>query len=508
MAITPVVFGQIIKYIKVVNIVKLQQQSIYKLRMVFVDKLFSTKIYFLKSIKTGVLANSLSMEAQRVGLSIQYEINFYSYLFISLIYITILSFISKELLFFTIIAIPILPIIIKKQNSKLKNLGTVVAISNENIQNFIIEKVRLLKKLTLLNQQSSEKNKFDSIGRVFENAYLNSGKVTALVEAILEPLIFIVAMLIVYVGVIELQIGFDIIIVFVFVLLKLNQSTKGAIMAKNQISIYKGSYKIFKNHLDNLIKNQTKTNGIKKIDKVDSFIRLKNIDFAFDGTEVFNKLNLIIQANKTTALIGKSGSGKSTLIDMLLGFIDIENGQILYDENNIETLDLNALRKNIGFVTQDVYLFNGTVKDNLTYGLGEKSEVEIIEACSKAHILEFVESLEDGINTQIGEFGGKLSGGQKQRLHLAHLFLQDPNIIILDEPTSALDSESEGVILNSLIELHGKKTIILIAHRLSTIKHADKIIVLEDGGIVEEGTHKELINNGGRYSEYYTNGNK
>lgn len=503
LAIVPIVFGQSIKYFKTINIVKVQQNVIFQLRDIFIKKLFYTKLGLLKSSKIGELSNSIAMEAQRVGLSIQYVLNFYSFLFISVIYFVVLFGISKELMFFTILGVGIVPFILKKQNKELKQLGKIVASSNENIQNFIIEKIKVLKKVILLNQQPLEIDKFKSISKVFETTYLKSGKVTALVEAILEPLVFVVAMTIVYIGVVELKIGFDTIVVFLFVLLKLNQSVKSTIMAKNQINIYSGSYELYKKYYDMLNSNQVDNSGTKKFEKLQKSIDIKNLTFSYTDESLFKNLNLTIRANDTTALIGRSGSGKSTIVDIILAFNEIEKNSVYYDGIDIKDINLMTLRSKIGFVTQDVYLMYGTIKENLLYGLGKKSDVEIKIACKKAHILDFVESLEEGFDTQIGESGGKLSGGQKQRLQLAHLFLQDPDIIIMDEPTSALDSESERVIVDTLKELHGKKTIIIIAHRLSTIQHADKIVVLEDGKVLEEGTHDDLIKNESRYREYF-----
>lgn len=503
LAIAPIVFGQSIKYFKTINIVKVQQNMIFQLRDIFIKKLFDTNLGLVKSSKIGELSNTIAVEVLRVGLIIQHKLNFYSFLFISLIYLIVLFGISIKLMIVTLLTVIIIPVVTKKQNDALKTLGKAQSSSNENIQNFIIEKIKVLKKVILLNQQSSEVNKFKSISKIFETTYLKSGKVTALVEAILEPLIFVVAMVIVYIGVVELQIGFDTIVVFLFVLLKLNQSVKSTIMAKNQINIYSGSYELYKKYYDMLNSNQVDNSGTKKFEKLQKSIDIKNLTFSYTDESLFKNLNLTIRANDTTALIGRSGSGKSTIVDIILAFNEIEKNSVYYDGIDIKDINLMTLRSKIGFVTQDVYLMYGTIKENLLYGLSEKSDVEIKIACKKAHILDFVESLEEGFDTQIGESGGKLSGGQKQRLQLAHLFLQDPDIIIMDEPTSALDSESERVIVDTLKELHGKKTIIIIAHRLSTIQHADKIVVLEDGKVLEEGTHDDLIKNESRYREYF-----
>lgn len=503
LAIAPVLLGQIFRYFKTINIVVTQQTLIYNLRKQFIGKLFSSNIIYLKSLKLGELANSVALEAQRIGLSLQYILNYYSYLFISIIYFLVLLKISVELTLFTIIGFSIIPFLVKKQNTQLKRLGKVIAASNERIQTFIIDIIKVLKKVTLLNQQNSEQLKFEGISKLFENTYLKSGKIKALVEAFLEPLTFSVAMVVVYLGVSKLKLGFESIVVFLFILSKLNPNIKSTIASKNQINIYLGSLELYSKYFNILCQHQNPISGTTRFNKLVESITLSDVDFGYTENNLFNKLNLSFPSNTTTALIGTSGSGKSTIVDILLGFIEVSNGKVLYDGINLKELDIVSLRNKIGFVTQDTYLFHGTIKENLLYGLTNKSEEQLMSACEKACILTQIQSLEHGLETQIGESGGKLSGGEKQRLQLAHLFLQDPDIIIMDEPTSALDSDTEKMIVDTLIKLHLKKTIIIIAHRLSTIQHADKIVVLEKGSIVEEGSHDQLFNRKSRYREFF-----
>lgn len=325
-----------------------------------------------------------------------------------------------------------------------------------------------------------------------------------MVEVLIEPLMFLIVLVVIFLGVEQYHFSFDKIVIFLYVLTKLNQSIKNVIMNKNQVNIYKGSLNLYKKYLSILEQNQLQyQNNKKEFKSLKNSIKTKNLTFSFKNKKIFDNLNVEFFANNTTAIIGKSGSGKSTLIDLILGFYDDYKGEILIDNVELNEIDLISFRKQVGYVSQESFLFFGTIKENLLYGLSDKSYEEIKQACKKAHIWDFIESLENGLDTHIGEGGGKLSGGQKQRLQLAHLFLQEPEIIIMDEPTSALDSESERVIVDTLKELHHKKTIIIIAHRLSTIQHADKIIVLEDGKVIEEGTHAELMDNESRYKKYF-----
>lgn len=238
---------------------------------------------------------------------------------------------------------------------------------------------------------------------------------------------------------------------------------------------------------------------------VKGHIKFKNVSFSYTNGEdrVLKNINMDIKPGKTVALVGPSGAGKTTLCHLIPRFYDINDGQILVDGIDIRDIKLESLRKNIGIVQQDVFLFTGTVKENILYGDPEKSDEEIIEAAKKASIHDFIMQLPNGYNTYIGEKGVKLSGGQKQRISIARLFLKNPPILILDEATSALDNQTEIMIQKSLEKLAEGRTSLVIAHRLSTIKNADEIVVLTNNGIEERGTHEELLAKGGIYSELY-----
>ncbi len=206
--------------------------------------------------------------------------------------------------------------------------------------------------------------------------------------------------------------------------------------------------------------------------------------------------------------MGPSGGGKTTLCNLIPRFYDITEGIITLDGKDIKAYTLKSLRKSIGMVQQDVYLFSGTVSDNIVYGRPEASREEVIEAAKRAGAHEFISELKNGYDTYIGERGVKLSGGQKQRISIARVFLKNPPIIILDEATSALDNESEYVVAKSLEELSKGRTTLTVAHRLSTIRNSDRIMVLTEDGIVEEGNHEELINQQGVYYKFYEMANK
>lgn len=233
-------------------------------------------------------------------------------------------------------------------------------------------------------------------------------------------------------------------------------------------------------------------------------IEYNNVDFSYDGnSEILNNLNLTIEPGKTVALVGASGGGKTTICSLLPRFYDVTGGSIKIDGKDIRSLTQQSLRKAIGIVQQDVYLFGSTFKENIAYGKIGASDEEIIDAAKKANIHDFIMSLPEGYDTNVGERGLRLSGGQRQRISIARVFLKNPKILILDEATSALDNESERYIQNSLDELAKGRTTLVIAHRLSTIVNADKIYVIEKGSVKENGTHKELLEKNGIYAKYY-----
>lgn len=238
---------------------------------------------------------------------------------------------------------------------------------------------------------------------------------------------------------------------------------------------------------------------------VQGHVSYENVSFHYsdDDTPVLSDVSFQIEAGKSIALVGPSGSGKTTICSLLPRFYDVTEGRITIDGKDVRSLTLNSLRNQIGLVQQDVYLFCGTVRENIAYGKPDATMDEIIDAAKKANIHDFIEELPDGYDTFVGERGTRLSGGQKQRISIARVFLKNPPILILDEATSALDNESERWIQQSLEELAKNRTTITIAHRLSTIRNADEILVVADNRICERGTHDELVAKNGIYAHYY-----
>lgn len=242
----------------------------------------------------------------------------------------------------------------------------------------------------------------------------------------------------------------------------------------------------------------------KEIEDVSGEVEFDHVSFRYTDEEaVLSDISFKIEAGRSVALVGPSGGGKTTICSLIPRFYDVTGGRVLVDQKDVRDLTMKSLRSKIGIVQQDVYLFCGTIRENIAYGKPDASMDEIIEAAKKANIHEFIMELPEGYDTFVGERGTRLSGGQKQRISIARVFLKNPPILILDEATSALDNESERRIQKSLEALAKDRTTITIAHRLSTIRNADEIIVINEAGIAERGTHKELLGMNGLYAHYY-----
>ena len=243
----------------------------------------------------------------------------------------------------------------------------------------------------------------------------------------------------------------------------------------------------------------------REVARLKGDIEFKNVEYGYgDEKDVLHGISLKIGAGKTFALVGPSGGGKTTICHLIPHFYNLRGGEILIDGENIENITLESLRRNIGIVQQDIYLFNASVKENILYGRLDAGDEEVVQAAKRANIHDFIMSMDNGYDTVIGERGIRLSGGQKQRLCLARVFLKNPPILILDEATSALDNTTEILIQQALDDLCVGRTTIVVAHRLSTIKNADEIAVIDGGRITEQGTHDELMAKKGMYEKLYS----
>ncbi len=412
--------------------------------------------------------------------------------------------ISWKLTVFVFVFIPISGFVISKIGKSLKSKSTKAQQENGYLISIVEESLGGLKVVKSYNAEKYFAKTFnDSINRLYQLT-ISIGKKNNLASPMSEFMgILVIGVLLVYGGNLVLVEGslkgsnFITYIGLAYnILTPAKAISKASYAVKNGLAAAERVFEVLE--VENTITN--KENAIVKETFTDK-ISIENINFSYAEENVLKNFSLEIPKGKTVALVGQSGSGKSTIANLLTRFYDVQEGTVKIDGIDIKDITLESLRDLMGLVTQDSILFNDTVKNNIRLGKEDATDEEIIAALKVANAYEFVKDLPNGIETNIGDAGGKLSGGQKQRLSIARAVLKNPPIMILDEATSALDTESEKFVQIALENMMQNRTSIVIAHRLSTIQKADKIIVMQKGEIVEQGTHDELLALNGTYSK-------
>ncbi|WP_334298561.1 ABC transporter ATP-binding protein [Wansuia hejianensis] len=391
----------------------------------------------------------------------------------------------------------------EKMEDSFRKVRQEIADVNSQLENSI-SGIRVAKSFT---NEDYEIEKFDKGNEAFSNARKESYKIMAefitgigIVSNILNLLVISIGGYFVYTNVIDIGDLFAYTLYVNFFMQPIRRLTEFTQQLQDGMTGFERFIEVMNISPDIVDKpDAIELNNIK------GDIVFDNVSFSYDNGEgaVLSNVNLTIEEGKTIALVGPSGAGKTTLCHLIPRFYDINSGNIFIDGLNIKDIKLKSLRQNIGLVQQDVFLFTGTIRENILYGKPSATEAEVIDAAKKARIHDFIENLPNGYDTYIGEKGVMLSGGQKQRISIARLFLKNPPLLILDEATSALDNETETMIQRSLEELSKGRTTLVIAHRLSTIKNADEIIVLTARGIEERGNHEELLRKNGIYANLY-----
>lgn len=418
------------------------------------------------------------------------------YLSIINIYLTLIIFLCVPLLICISLALK------KKMRKAFSESRKAVAVINAALESSI-SGIRVTKAFT---NSEKEQEKFEVGNRQFvaarKSAYNAMGQflsTTSFITNVFNVVVLIAGGLFLYNGII----GFGDYSAFI---ISVNLFITPLITLINFMEQYQDGITGFERFLEIMDAEPEKdAESAKDIGKVSGHIRFENVSYSYGaGENVLKNVSMDIPTGETFALVGPSGGGKTTICHLIPHFYDVTQGKIFIDDTEIHDITLNSLRKNIGIVQQDIYLFNASIKENILYGRLDATDQEVIEAAKRANIHDYIMSMEDGYDTQIGERGVRLSGGQKQRLSIARVFLKNPPILILDEATSALDNTTEILIQKSLDELCKGRTTIVVAHRLSTIKNADEIAVISDGSITERGSHDELIKLNGEYAKLYS----
>lgn len=419
----------------------------------------------------------------------------------------ILSFINVKLALIALCTIPIMAvyafILNKKMKKAFKNNRAKLADINAQIEDNL-SGIRVVKSFA---NEAIEEEKFDEGNKNFLKGKRNSYRYMATYNSGLYVLINMITVVVVTAGAVaitknEITIA-DLLAFTLYVsnfIEPVNKLINFTEQFQNGISGYERFIEIMA-----IMPDISDENAVYSPATLKGSVQFKNVSFKYEESKemVLKDVNLSVKEGEYVALVGFSGAGKSTLCSLIPRFYDVTNGEVLIDGMDVRDIKLKNLRDNIGIVQQDVYLFTGTIYENILYGRPDASRKEVVEAAKAANAHEFIMSLPDGYDTYIGQRGVKLSGGQKQRLSIARVFLKNPPILIFDEATSALDNESEKVVQDSLEKLAKNRTTFVIAHRLTTIKNAEKILVLAEDGIKEEGTHEQLLAKKGIYYNLY-----
>ncbi|MFB9095132.1 MULTISPECIES: ABC transporter ATP-binding protein [Flavobacterium] len=504
LVISTFLLKNIFNYLAVYNVTFLRNGTLRDLRIALYKKVIHLPLGFYSEKRRGDVMVRLTNDVGEVQFSFLsiLEIIFKEPLTI-IITLIIMFTMSVELTIFVMVFIPLSGIIISKLGKSLKRKSGKVQQESGIFLSILDETLSGLKVIKSYNSEDNFKNKFtDSANKLyrFSNSLLNRNNIASPLSEFLG--IVVIATLLWYGGkmvLIDQSLkGTDFI---GYMLLAYGILTPAKAISKANYTL-KSSMAAADRVLEILEQENTITSKenafIKK--SFEDKISISKINFAYQEEKVLKNFSLDIPKGKMVALVGQSGSGKSTIANLLTRFYDIQDGTIKIDGVSIKDWDMHALRGLMGLVTQDSILFNDSIKNNILIGKPNATDEEIIEALKIANAYEFVKDLADGIETNIGDAGGKLSGGQKQRLSIARAVLKNPPIMILDEATSALDTESEKLVQVALENMMQNRTSIVIAHRLSTIQKADIIIVMQKGQIVEQGSHIELLAKNGTYA--------
>jgi subfamily B ATP-binding cassette protein MsbA len=505
LVISTFLFKNAFNYFASQHLTKIKNGVLHDLREKMYDKIISLPIsYYSEKRKGDVMARMLGdVNEVQNSFFIILELIVKEPLTIVFAIVAMMR-ISLELTLFVFIFIPISGFIITKIGKSLKSKSQNVQKENGYLISIVEESLGGLKVVKSYNSEGYFKSIFnDSIDRLLR---LNNsiGKKNNLASPMSEFMgIVTIAVLLWYGGnlvLIDKTLNGALFIVYLGlaynILTPAKAISKASYAVKNGLAAAERVFEILE--VENTIVN--KPNAVKK-ESFTEKISIENINFKYEAENVLKNFTLDVPKGKTVALVGQSGSGKSTIANLLTRFYDVQEGSVKIDGIDIKDMTLESLRDLMGLVTQDSILFNDSIKNNIRLGKQDATDEEIIDALKVANAYEFVTALPNGINTNIGDAGGKLSGGQKQRLSIARAVLKNPPIMILDEATSALDTESEKFVQVALENMMQNRTSIVIAHRLSTIQKADKIVVMHKGEIVEQGTHDELLTLNGTYSK-------
>lgn len=498
--------ANIFRYLSQIILAKVRARTVRGLRLAIYEKLTLLHLGFFTVQRKGDITSRITNDVQEVenGIVHSLQVIFRDPATI-IVYFAWLFFMSFKLTIFTIILLPVAGVLISGIVKRLRKIARAGQESLGRILNQVDETFSGIRIIKAFNARRYTVNKFTNEIDRYAGISVSMARKNELASPISEFLgILVVGGILLFGGnlVLNNQSALDgaAFLTYLVVFTQVLAPAKGISKAYSGIQRAIASAERIFEIMDTVPEIEDSDKGKTSADFKES-IEFKNVSFAYENEQVLSYINLTMPRGSTIALVGPSGSGKSTLVDLIPRFYDPTEGEVLLDGNPLKVYRLDALRELMGIVNQESILFNDTVFNNIAFGATKVSPEEVIKAAKIANAHEFILKLENGYQTEIGERGSKLSGGQRQRLSIARAVLKNPPILILDEATSALDSESEQVVQEALSNLMKNRTSIVIAHRLSTIQNADEIIVLQEGRILERGTHHQLLDKGGLYKK-------
>ena len=499
-----VFFANLFKYFSQRIMENLRIHTLKKFRKRVFDNVVDLHIGFFSAERKGDIISKISTDVQTVQFSVTNTLQvIFKEPFQIIFYLVLLITISAKLTLYAFLVVPLAGFLIARLVKRLRKQATSAQQTFGGMVSFLDEVLTGIKMVKVFNASDYVKKRFDDQNNQYSRIIKSMANRQQAASPVSEFLgVMMVVFIVLYGGYLIINSQSELkpaeFITYIAVFSQIMRPVKA--LTDSFSNIHQGI--AAGERVLELIDTRPQINdntGAIAINSVHQGISFKNVSFAYDRKLVLNDISFEIPIGQTVALVGPSGSGKSTIADLTARFYDLSQGEILVDGVNIKNILIESLRNQIGMVGQESILFNDTVFNNIAFGKSNVTEEQVINAAKIANAHSFIEHLENGYHTNIGDRGLKLSGGQRQRLNIARAVLLNPPLLILDEATSALDTESEQLVQNALNNLMRDRTSLVIAHRLSTIKNADIILVLDDGKIVERGTHNDLINRGGVY---------
>jgi ATP-binding cassette, subfamily B, bacterial MsbA len=496
-------FKAILSYVYTVLCYWLEFHVLHQLRHRVFQQLMILSLSFWDANRSGESLGILTQEVSNAARALQHLVWMIVDASMIAIFAIFLVLISWKLTLLVAVAFIFIAILTRVLTRKANSLGVEKMQGNLDLNTLAMEGVTGIKTIQSFGREDYEYNRFRQTSKQARNTLVKINVLASTIAPLSEGVTIGFLILMMFIAS-EIQIGLPVSIAFIFMLYRLQPQI--AKFDHNRIQAL--GYLSSVDRVMSLLNPTDKTyihSGTRRFTGLEQGISFKSVSFYYNREQhpALRDINLSIPQGKTTALVGYSGAGKSTLIDLIFRFYEPTEGEICVDNYPLQELDLAAWRSRIAIVSQDVHIFNHSIRENITYGRFEATESEVIAAAKQAHAHEFICQLDRGYDTLVGDRGVKLSGGQKQRISIARAILADPEIIILDEATNSLDSVSERIIQKTIDTLSQNRTTIVIAHRLSTIEHADRIVVMERGTIVEQGRFQDLIKVDGLFSKLY-----